>query len=139
MSAIFGILRTDGQDDSALDLERLAKALAHRGPDRVKVWRGGSMALGHCLLRVTQEDKFESQPLFDKEANLALVADARLDNRDELAAGLGFGQTWPPGTPDSAILLHAYKKWGEDCADRLLGDFVFVIWDGREGKIVFCR
>src|SRR5262249_18604358 len=139
MSALFGILRTDGDSSSARDLQRLANALAHCGPDRVRLWHQGAAGLGHCLLRVTREDAFDGQPLFDQEASLALVADVRLDNRDQLAEGLGVGPAWPQGTPDSAILMHAYKRWGEDCAERLLGDFVFAIWDAANRKLVFCR
>ena len=41
--------------------------------------------------------------------------------------------------PDSALLLRAYKKWGDDCADHLLGDFAFAIWDGRARKLVLGR
>jgi asparagine synthase (glutamine-hydrolysing) len=26
-------------------------------------------------------------------------------------------------------VLSAYKKWGSDCAEHLLGDFTFAIWD----------
>ena len=41
--------------------------------------------------------------------------------------------------PDSALLLAAYKKWGEACVDRLLGDFVFALWDARAGKLTLAR
>src|SRR6185312_9717480 len=43
------------------------------------------------------------------------------------------------GMADSALLLAACKKWGEDCADRLLGDFVFALWDARAGKLTLAR
>jgi asparagine synthase (glutamine-hydrolysing) len=33
LSAIFGILRFDGAEASARDLERMSNTLSHRGPD----------------------------------------------------------------------------------------------------------
>ncbi len=36
------------------------------------------------------------------------------------------------GMPDSALLFGAYKKWGVDCVDHLLGDFVFAAWDAKK-------
>ena len=41
--------------------------------------------------------------------------------------------------PDSALILRAYKTWGEDCAAHLLGDFAFAVWDGRAEKLVLGR
>jgi asparagine synthase (glutamine-hydrolysing) len=40
-------------------------------------------------------------------------------------------------TPDSELILHAYRKWGEACLTHLLGDFAFVIWDKPKQKL-FC-
>jgi asparagine synthase (glutamine-hydrolysing) len=38
---------------------------------------------------------------------------------------------------DSQLILAAYIKWGEDCPQHLLGDFIFVIWDGHKQQL-FC-
>jgi asparagine synthase (glutamine-hydrolysing) len=35
------------------------------------------------------------------------------------------------------LILHAYHVWGEDCAEHLLGDFAFAIWDSRN-QTLFC-
>ena len=40
-------------------------------------------------------------------------------------------------TPDSSLILLAYERWGAECVKRLLGDFAFAIWDGRERRL-FC-
>lgn len=139
MSAIFGILRFDGGEVSARDLERMSNTLAHRGPDGRKFVVDGAVGLGHCLMRVNQEDLFEAQPLRDRDADLTLVADLRIDNREELAEVFGIGAVELRDMPDSALVLRAYKKWGENCAEHLLGDFAFAIWDGRAKKLVLAR
>ena len=139
MSAIFGILRFDGGVVNARDLERMGNVLAHRGPDGRKSVVQGSIGLGHCLMRVNEEDLFERQPLIDREAGLILVADCRIDNRDELADRFGLSAADIRDMPDSAFVLAAYKKWGEDCAEHLLGDFAFAVWDGCKKKLMLGR
>lgn len=139
MSAIFGILGFDGGDASARDLERMSNTLAHRGPDGRKFVVAGPAGLGHCLLRVNQEDLFERQPIHERAADLTLVADLRIDNREELAGIFGIDTAELRDLPDSALVLRAYRKWGEACAEHLLGDFAFAIWDGRAGKLVLGR
>jgi len=89
MSAIFGVLRFDGAAVSASELQRMGAVLAHRGPDGRRSVADGRVGLGHCLLRVNQEDLFEAQPVRDPEAELTLVADCRIDNREALAAAFG--------------------------------------------------
>ena len=139
MSAIFGILRFDGAPVSERDLERMGNALAPRGPDARRFVTQGPVGLGHCLLRVNHEDLFDRQPLRDAEADLTLVADCRLDNRDHLAAALQISPQQLRDMPDSALILHSYKKWGDNCAEHLLGDFAFAIWDEGAKRLVLGR
>ncbi len=139
MSAIFGILRFDGRDASPGDLERMGNVLAHRGPDGRKFIVDGPIGLGHGLMRVNNEDLFEAQPLRNRAAGLTLVADCRIDNREAQAEAFGLSAADIRDMPDSAFILHAYKKWGEDCVEHLLGDFAFAVWDSRAKKLVLVR
>lgn len=139
MSAIFGILRYDGGAISARDLERMSNTLRHRGPDGRKFVIDGVAGIGHCLMRVNREDSFEAQPIRDRTADLALVADCRIDNREELAEQFGLGGATLRDMPDSALVLRAYKEWGEECAKHLIGDFAFAVWDGRRRTLVLGR
>jgi asparagine synthase (glutamine-hydrolysing) len=137
MSAIFGILRFDGARVSARDVERMGKMLAFRGPDGRRSVVSEGIGLGHCLLRVNSEDWHEAQPIEDGE--LILVADLRLDNREALAAELGIADADFSDMSDSALLLAAYRHWGDSCALHLLGDFTFAIWDGRARTLLIGR
>jgi len=65
--------------------------------------------------------------------NLWLKANARIDGREELIQKLQL--TASPS--DEELILHAYETWGEDCVKHLIGDFAFVIWDGRLQRF-FC-
>ena len=76
----------------------------------------------------------ERQPLSSRDGAIHLVADVRLDNRQELIDRLGFDGE-PPG--DAELILAAYLRWGLECPVHLLGDFAFVLWDARLRRL-FC-
>ncbi len=139
MGGIFGLLRLDGQAADRTDLERQQRSLAHLGPDGNQLLCDGPIGLGWLSLQLTHEDAFDAQPLCDPDTGVALVADLRLDNRAELAAALGIADVRLQGLPDSALLLDAYLRWGEHCAGRLLGDFVFAVWDPRARRLTLGR
>ena len=122
--------------DRAL-LRSLTDFLSFRGPDEQNTWMDHSIGMGHALLRTTYESRNEKQPL-SLEERFWIVADARLDAREELIAELEHkGQAANLDSPDCELVLRAYAAWGEACVDHLLGDFSFAIWD-KEHKKLFC-
>jgi asparagine synthase (glutamine-hydrolysing) len=135
MSGITGIYFLDGRTVNLGQLESMVAALAHRGPDGSRRWSEGSIGLGHQMLWTTQESLREKLPLQNQAGDLILTADARIDNRAELAAALGLRCLQE--ITDSELILGAYEKWGERCPEKLLGDFAFAVWDRRK-QIIFC-
>lgn len=131
MGAIAGILRWDGLPASA-DAEAMIASMSSRAPDGSRTWADGNVGLGHGALHTTPEAASERLPLTQRE-RLAITADARLDNRTELLRELHL----EAATGDGELILAGYERWGEDCVERLLGDFSFVIWD-RERQRLFC-
>src|SRR5205823_89522 len=92
-------------------------------------WCGGSVALAHRMHVTTPEAAREIQPLVRSQPGLVLVADARIDNRDDLIASLDL--TGGYRSTDGEIIVAAYERWGQDCVHRLIGDFAFALWDAR--------
>ncbi len=139
MSAIFGAFFPDASAEPRLLLEDMARALAHRGGDGKGVWCAPGVGLGHQMRWTTPESLLERLPSDREVPSLAITADARIDNRDELLAVLDTGGRPHAEIADSEIVLAAYARWGEDCAVRLVGDFVFAIWDGRRRALFLAR
>ncbi|MCM3874363.1 MAG: lasso peptide isopeptide bond-forming cyclase [Pyrinomonadaceae bacterium] len=137
MSAIFGWHYLDGRPVSRAGLERMATVLAHRGPDGYAAWCAGSVGLGHRMLHTTPESLSERLPFRDINGDYVITADARLDNRQELIGELRLAGLSCGAETDSQLILAAYRLWGEACAERLLGDFAFAIWDAP-ARTLFC-
>lgn len=136
MSGLAVLLNLDGAPVNPLVLQRLADQLTFRGPDAQAVWQSGPVGFAHSLLRTTDEAHWVQQP-YSPDGQVWVVADARLDARTTLLSSLGL----PASSllDDVELLAQAYLRWGEDCPAHLLGDFAFVIWDGRQQKLVAAR
>jgi len=88
-------------------------------------------------VHVTQESEADPLPLYDKDLDLTIVGNIRIDNRTDLFSKLGITRFADTGFSDARLVLAAYKKWGEQCPEHLLGEFCFVLWD-RCLKQLFC-
>ena len=133
MSAITGIFYRNGRDVNLDQINKMNDSLSYRGNDGSGVCLDGSVALGHQMLHTTKESILEKLPFKDENSGIIITADARIDNRDELASTLKLENN--SKVPDSLFILKAYQKWGEQCPEKLLGDFAFVIWDNQK---IFC-
>ena len=69
------------------------------------------------------------------DGGLVVVADARFDNRAELAETLAIG----PGAPEGAVIAAAYRKWGLDAPARIEGAFAFALWDPARRRLLCAR
>lgn len=139
MSMIYGVIRFDGARVGVRDVERMGRTMAHRAPDGQRAVSEGVCGLGQGLMRITEEDFFEAQPLRDPARGLTLVADARIDNRQALAEPLGIDAAALRDMPDSALMLAAYRQWGEDFPKHLIGDFAYAVWDAPRGTLLIGR
>lgn len=99
----------------------------------------GGYAAGRCLHRLLPEDSFDRQPLRSADGRFMLVADLRIDNRDELISYLELGSAAGSQLSDSALLFHGCLAWGRGILTRMIGDFAFALWDGRERTLLLAR
>jgi asparagine synthase (glutamine-hydrolysing) len=134
MSAIFGIVYLEGRSVHPVELQDMAASLHHRGS--AQTWSMGSVGMGHC--------SFAAQPVPSpgafsvEDADLWVVADVRLDNRSDLLSRLGLAGMHTE-ISDAGLIVEAYRRWGDQCADRLLGDFAFALWDEQRRQLLCAR
>lgn len=139
MSGIVGVYHANRRAVDPLLLQRMSRAMAHRGPDGEGRWVSGPIGLGHRLLYTTPESLDEKQPVADERRECSLVWDGRLDSREELIAALKVEGRFPRGQTDPELVLDAYRQWGTDCLRRIIGEFAFALWDGRTQSLVCAR
>lgn len=136
MSGICGVIRTDGGAADPAVPGDMAAAAAYRGPDGIRVRSEGAMAMAYLSLQLKPEDARDDQPALS--GDVWLVADARIDNLEELAPLLDNELAGAPPTT-SAVLHAAFRRWGVSCPQRLVGDYAFVVWDARRRQIFAAR
>lgn len=136
MSGIAGIVNFEGEPVRRPSVQPMVDALLVRGSDRQGVWGDGNVCLVHTASPATDGPR-EQQP-YTLDGEVWIVADARVDGREALARELSArtGQRLDEAT-DVELILRSYMAWGSGCADRLLGDFAFAVWDGRSRRL-FC-
>jgi len=136
MSGLAVSVDFDRPNPGAEAVQRMLAAMPHRSPDGTSVAVAQHAVLGLALRATTARERVEAQPLHDPDSGLWLVADARIDNRDEVARALGL-----PAAPasDARLLLVGLARLGSGLASRLEGDFAFVAWDERRRVLTASR
>lgn len=114
-----------------------AMTLSPPKPDSCQFWSKNNVALVCIQREITNEDSMKQQPIIDPESGLTLVADIRLDNRETLGHQLGITSNELNSFSDAALVLEAYKCFGQQCVHKLLGDFTFIVWDQND-QTLFC-
>ena len=131
MTAIAGCVGTSGRSPCA----RILRAQSAFGGSKESLAALGAATFGIDLRPVLPEDEFDRQPLITGDRFL-IVADIRIDNRDELLSELGMpGQ----GKSDSDLLLGCWSRWQEQCLERITGDYSFAIWDQARQELTLAR
>ncbi len=133
MSAIAGFWSFGGAHDANSLCRAGLAALSDYGPHGSDSASIGDLTLGRNFFRLLPNEEPDRQPLL--AGRNALVADLRLDNRDEIAAALGLGAA----EADSALLLAALQRWGEGAVERIVGDFAFAWSDDGALRLVLAR
>lgn len=119
-------------------LDRMLARIRHRGPDGAGVFQGAAVGLVHSRLSIIDLSDAASQPMQDPENGNVITFNGEIYNYAEVARELG---PWPAGMSrgDTATLLRAYGRWGEEALPRLRGMFAFTIWDATKRKLFLAR
>ena len=137
MTALAGVWRLDGAPDAGAACRRMIAAQRIYGTEAADPWEEDDIALGRGLFQLLPEDRYDRQPLIGAGGRIVLVADVRLDNRDELCAALGLrGER---ELCDAAIVLAAFEHWADAAFGRLLGDFAIAIFDRADRRLLLVR
>jgi len=119
-------------------LDRMNRAMVHRGPDGEGHYHDRHVAL--AMRRLSIIDLAHGwQPLYNEDKTLALIANGEIYNHVELRAQLqAQGHRFSTGS-DCEVIVHLYEKYGIDCVNHLRGMFAFALWDSQRKSLLLVR
>lgn len=149
MCGIAGLMKPSAQ--CSLDIQnislRMARRLAHRGPDDEGVWIDQSCGVGlsHMRLSILDLSAAGHQPMTSFCGRYVIVFNGEIYNHLELRKALDAdmlsqnGFRWR-GQSDTETLLSAISAWGfEQAMSKTVGMFAFALWDRDEKSIRLAR
>jgi asparagine synthase (glutamine-hydrolysing) len=136
---IYGAFSTDAERPIHADvLERMARVLAHRGPDGEGRHLAGPFGMGMRRLSIIDLAGGD-QPIGNEDGTVWVVFNGEIYNYRELAADLvARGHRFATAS-DTEVLVHLYEEYGDRCVDPLRGMFAFAIWDGPRRELFLGR
>lgn len=138
MTALAGFWSKDGSTEPGVACERMLRAQQIYAPDAAISRSAGPAAVGRRLFRLLPEDIHDRGPVISASGAI-LVADVRLDNRDELLGALGITGPEARSLADAAILSRALERWDTGALDHVVGDFAFAQWDEGRRRLLLAR
>ena len=123
------------------DLERMTRALAHRGPDGENFYIDQAMPvfLGHRRLAIV-DIASGKQPMWNENGQVGVVFNGEIYNQQELREELiQRGHRFVSSHCDTEVLVHGYEEWGEQLPQRLNGMFAFAIYDKPRKRLFLAR
>lgn len=135
MCGIAGIMMRDGRRLDPSILDRLAHALAHRGPDGNGRFMSDCVGLINTRLAIIDLETGD-QP-FESPDESVLVANGEIYNDPQLRAALA--DTAFRSHSDCEPPLYLYRKKGLAFVDDLRGMYAIAIYDKANAKLVLTR
>jgi len=128
-------------DDSAIGLDtlmRMTGVLRHRGPDETGIYIDDRIGMGHARLSIIDLSS-GLQPISNEDETMWIVFNGEIFNYPELRDDLiARGHSFYT-TSDTEVIIHMYEEYGEDCLDKLNGQFAFAVWDTIKGELFVAR
>ncbi|WBY00707.1 asparagine synthase (glutamine-hydrolyzing) [Ramlibacter tataouinensis] len=139
MCGIAGLLKLDGSTVDPMAVDRMGRALAHRGPDGEGRYVEGPIGFAHRRLAIIDLTPAAAQPFSDPSGRFTVVYNGELYNYRELRRELiSLGRVFRTAS-DTEVLLEAFKQWGPGAVQRFNGMFAFAIWDRAQRRLFLAR
>jgi len=138
MCGICGSLNLDGGRADPGRIEGMICALRHRGPDETGLYMNGAVGLGHTRLSIIDISSGH-QPMCTEDRTIWITFNGEIFNYVELREELiRKGHRFATHS-DTEVILHLYQEAGENCVERLNGQWAFAIWDAPRRKLFLSR
>lgn len=138
MCGIVGIANANSKSIERSVLERMNRAIAHRGPDDDGFYVSGNVGLAMRRLAII-DVACGKQPIYNRDKTKWIVFNGEIYNYQELRADLEKQGDEFYTHSDTETILHLYERYGVDCVKHLRGMFALAIWDETEKTLFVAR
>jgi asparagine synthase (glutamine-hydrolysing) len=97
----------------------------------------GDLSVGRNLFPTLPEDRNDLGPI--RRGPHALVADVRIDNRNEIAAALGWSHDHSAEHCDASLLFETLTAFGAQGLERIAGEFALAFWNAERQSLLLAR
>src|SRR6266436_801394 len=119
-------------------VRRMARSIAHRGPDDEGFFIAGPVGFGFRRLSII-DLAGGHQPMSDTEETVWVIFNGEIYNYKELQTELRSKGHQFRTNSDTEVIIHGYKEWGTEVFNRLNGMFGLAIWDVQEQRLILAR
>jgi len=138
MCGIAGLMTAAARAPDRRLLDRMAAAVAHRGPDGHGRHAAANVAMAHARLAII-DIAGGGQPLFNEPGGPALIGNGEIYNYIELRRHPAlFGINFRTGS-DFEPVLHLFRCLDLAFLDALRGMYALALHDPRTGRLVLAR
>jgi len=139
MCGIAGQFNFEGYKPVAREtIVRMARSIAHRGPDDEGFFVAGPVGLGFRRLSII-DLAGGHQPMSDAEETIWVIFNGEIYNYRELRAELQSKGYQFRTNSDTEVIIHGYKEWGTAVFSHLNGMFGLAVWDVPNQRLVVAR
>lgn len=118
-------------------LDRMGKALAHRGPDDQQVYDDGVLSLVFRRLSIIDLAGGQ-QPIRNARGNLLTVVNGEIYNHRELRADFSATHHFATNS-DCELPMHLFERDGVAGLSKLDGMFAVLVWDREAQRLLLAR
>ncbi len=136
-----GIAGVIGNKAETKPVERMIRALSHRGPDESGLWEDstGGAILGHTRLSIIDLSSAGHQPMTHGNGRYWITFNGEIYNYQDLHKELENDGVKFASHSDTEVILAAFAMWGTKCFERLRGMFALALWDRQDRRLVLAR
>lgn len=120
-------------------VRRMARALAHRGPDDEGIYSSAGVCLGHRRLSIIDLSSAAHQPIPNEDKTIWVVLNGEIYNYKDLRDELEKKGHIFTSHSDTEVIAHLYEEKGLDFVKLLVGMFAFGIWDTKKDLLLLGR
>jgi asparagine synthase (glutamine-hydrolysing) len=138
MCGIVGFINNDRSPADRAILEKMNRAIVHRGPDEDGFYLNGNVCLAMRRLSIIDLAGGQ-QPIHNADKSKWIIYNGEIYNYQEIRQDLDKRGHKFYTNSDTEAIVHLYEEFGVDCLRYLRGMFAFAIWDERDSSLFIAR